>query len=110
VPRRSHSFVLDADPATVREAASRAIAELGWYASDTGGGFDVREDPTGLCCTMSPVEATVRFWPATSGTLVDIEVYVPGFGPIPKRQLADRAIGLEQRITRWTGPAGSVPR
>ncbi len=111
MPKRTHHFELAADPDTVREAAARAIAELGWYASETGNVLDVREDPTGLCCTMSPVEANLRFWPVSKGTLIDIHVYVPGFGPIPKRQLADRAAGLEQRITRWTGQLGeAIPR
>jgi hypothetical protein len=54
-----------------------------------------------LCCSVSPVEATVGFQASHGGTLVDVEVSVPGFGPLAQRQLADRATGLEQRITRW---------
>jgi hypothetical protein len=77
------------------------LAELGWRYEVTGDVVAAREDPVRLCCGISPVEATMAFGSSDGGTTVVIEVSVPGFGPGPKRQLGDRAAGLEQRITRW---------
>jgi hypothetical protein len=101
VPSRRREFQLRVDPQGSRRAAKRALTELGWEFEPVGERLATKEDPVRLCCSVSPVEATVGFQASHEGTLVDIEVSVPGFGPLAQRQLADRATGLEQRITRW---------
>ena len=101
VPSRRREFQLRVDPQRSRRAAKRALTELGWDFEPDGERLATKEDPVRLCCTVSPVEATIGFQASHEGTLVDIEVSIPGFGPPAQRQLADRATGLEQRITRW---------
>jgi hypothetical protein len=101
VPSRRREFQITADLQGSRRAATRALTELGWEFEPDGERLATREDPVRLCCSVSPVEATIGFQAIHEGTRVDIEVTVPGFGPPAQRQLADRAAGLEQRITRW---------
>jgi hypothetical protein len=101
VPSRRREFQLTVDPQGSRRAAKRALTELGWEFELDGERLATKEDPVRLCCSASPVEATIGFQASLEGTLVDLEVSVPGFGPPAQRQLADRAAGLEQRITRW---------
>ena len=101
MPSRRREFQLRVDPQDSRRAAKRALTELGWEFQPEGERLATKEDPVRLCCSASPVEATIGFQTSHEGTLVEIEVSVPGFGPPAKRQLADRAAGLEQRITRW---------
>jgi len=91
-----------------RRAAKRALTELGWAFEPDGERLATKEDPVRLCCSVSPVEATIGFQASRVGTLVDVEVSVPGFGPLVQRQLADRAAGLEQRITRWAFESSSA--
>jgi hypothetical protein len=101
VPSQTRTFELAVPPSQARLAAGKALAELGWSSDLAANIVHVREDPVKLCCGESPVSATIRFAPADVGTRVQMEFSVPGFGPRPKRQLADRTAGLEQRISRW---------
>jgi hypothetical protein len=101
MPSRRREFHLRVGSQGSRRAAKRALTELGWEFEPDGERLATKEDPVRLCCSVSPVEATIGFQASHEGTLVDIEVSVPGFGPPAQRQLADRAAGLEQRITRW---------
>lgn len=106
MPTREIGFDLDVQPADARRAAISALAELGWELREHDDALEAAEDPARLCCTAPQVRAKLRFLSERMGTSVMVQLSVPGFGPIPKRQLADRATGLRQRITRWAaGPA-----
>jgi len=110
MPSRRCEFQLAVDPQGSRRAVMRALAELDWEFEPDGERLATKEDPVRLCCSVSPVEATIGFRASHEGTVVDIEVSVPGFGPLAQRQLADRAAGLEQRITRWAlGSSSAEP-
>ena len=102
MPKRAATFQLQATVDRATDAVNHALAELDWNTTSDQGVISTREDPTGLCCSMSPVEATIALTrDGGSATRIDLEVSVPGFGPGPKRQLVDRCAGLEQRIRRW---------
>ena len=108
MPARQVRFDLPVAPDDSRRAALIVLEELGWAASIKDGGLEAAEDPARLCCTASPVKAVLSFHPVVAGTSVGIELSITGFGPAPKRQLADRAIGLEQRITRRAARSRAV--
>jgi hypothetical protein len=107
--------VLDVSGSAVRRAVRASVAELAWESELEGDQTVAWEDPVRLCCAMSPVKARIGITDhGDDATQIEIEVSVPGFGPVPKRQLADRSAGLEQRIRRWaanpmTGSSESVP-
>jgi len=108
MPSRRRRFQLTVDPERSRRASKNALTELGWEFEPDGERLATQEDPVRLCCTASPVKATIGFQATHKGTLVEIVVSIPGFGPPANRQLADRAVGLEQRITRWAFDTGSA--
>jgi hypothetical protein len=107
--------VLDVSGSAVRRAVRATVAELAWESELEGDQTIAWEDPVRLCCSMAPVKARIGITDhGDDATQVEIEVSVPGFGPVPKRQLADRSAGLEQRIRRWaanpmTGSSDPVP-
>jgi len=107
--------VLDVSGSVVRRAVRATLAELAWDSELEGDQTVAWEDPVRLCCSMSPVKARIGVTDHDDdATQIEIEVSVPGFGPVPKRQLADRSAGLEHRIRRWaanptTGSSDSVP-
>ncbi len=102
MPIQDRSFVLDVPGSVVRGAVRATLAELAWDSVLEGNQTVASEDPVRLCCSMSPVKARIGITDhGDDATLIEIEVSVPGFGPVPKRQLADRTAGLEQRIRRW---------
>ena len=109
MPRIERKFELDVPPERAIAAAESAVAELAWYRRRDGAILRVREDPAGLCCSMAPVEAELSFAGGPERTEVSVSVYVPGFGPGPRRQLADRAVGLEQRTRRWSRQPEASP-
>ena len=94
--------MLDVSGSAVRRAVRATLTELAWDSEVEGDRTIAWEDPVKLCCSMSPVKAQIGVTDrGDDSTRVEIEVSVPGFGPVPKRQLADRSAGLEQRIGRW---------
>lgn len=114
MPTKTNTFELETTVSRASAAVARTLTELGWEYDSEEGITVAREDPAGLCCSMAPVKASIGLIDdGALATRIELEVSVPGFGPVPKRQLADRCAGLEQRIRRWeadlasTTPAGA---
>jgi hypothetical protein len=98
--KRSVKVNLDIDPQGAAEAVRTAFRALEWeILADDGHRIAATEDPTRLCCTISPVKAETVCAPSgASGTRIELTCSTPGWGPIATRQIRSRMGSLACRI------------
>ena len=83
------------------------LDRLWWEHLEEGESYILsREDPVRLCCKESPAQARLELEPVEGGTIAEILVSVPGFGPIASRNLRDR-LGLIERAVRSSETRGT---
>jgi hypothetical protein len=99
----SRAFDLDVTPTVASRAAREAIRGAGWNYEESGEQVEAREDVTRLCCKQAPVTVQISVREQDSGTEIRLEGRLPGWGPIPSRQLPDRLRMLERTIRERSG-------
>jgi hypothetical protein len=96
--KRSRVFELDVAPTVVSQAIREAIREAGWDYDELGDHLEAHEDVTRLSCKEAPVTVAIHVREEDSGVEIRLDGRVPGWGPIPSRQLPDRLQLLESTI------------
>lgn len=95
--------IREAGPGVLRTAGS-ALAERGWQVESRADGLTAREDPCRLPCHCWPAELQVRVERSEDlGTVLELEVEVPGLGPISARHAREQLAAAARAI------AGSRP-
>lgn len=84
--------------------ARTALAERGWEVDARDDGLTAREDPCRLPCHSWPAEVQVKVERSEDlGTVLNVEVEVPGWGPISARHAREQLAVVARAI------AGSEP-
>jgi hypothetical protein len=90
--------IRDTAPGALRTARA-ALAERGWDVDARDDGLTAREDPCRLPCHSWPSEVQVEVARSEDlGTLLNVEVEVPGWGPISARHAREQLAALARAI------------
>lgn len=94
-------------PEVARRACVAALADLGWHIeADTGDGIRAREEPSRLPCHVTPASARLLVSGGERSSAVNVEIRVPGIGPIATSHARGSQSALVRRVHEAATSAG----